>query len=187
MRKSGEEKIYYSAHYKSPMGDIVLVGDEASIIGLWIGKQKYLGNTGSKDIIERDDIPALQAGIAWLDDYFTGKKPQLSRLSLAPRGSEFRQQVWKILAEIPYGELTTYGCIAKEVARRLGKDRMSAQAVGGAVGHNPISIIIPCHRVVGANGNLTGYTGGLEKKVQLLQHEGVDMSRLFMPKKGTAL
>jgi methylated-DNA-[protein]-cysteine S-methyltransferase len=95
--------------------------------------------------------------------------------------------VWQILIEIPYGKLTTYGCVAKEVAKRMGKDRMSAQAVGGAVGHNPISIIIPCHRVVGANGDLTGYAGGIEKKVKLLKHEGVDMTGLFMPKKGTAL
>lgn len=120
-----------------------------------------------------------------MEDYFAGKKPDLSRLSLAPIGGEFRQQVWRILTEIPYGELTTYGNIAKEVAKRMGKDRMSAQAVGGAVGHNPISIIIPCHRVIGSNKSLTGYAGGIEKKVDLLKHEGVDMTGLFIPKKGT--
>jgi methylated-DNA-[protein]-cysteine S-methyltransferase len=139
------------------------------------------------DIIAKDDLPVLQEGVAWLDDYFAGKKPKLSRLSLAPTGSEFQQQVWRILTEIPYGELTTYGKIAKEVAQRMGKARMSAQAVGGAVGHNPISIIIPCHRVVGANGSLTGYGGGMEKKIKLLEHEEVDMTGLFVPKKGTAL
>ncbi len=95
--------------------------------------------------------------------------------------------MWKILTEIPYGELTTYGNIAKEVAKRMGKDRMSAQAVGGAVGHNPISIIIPCHRVVGSNGSLTGYAGGIEKKIKLLKHEGTDLTELFVPVKGTAL
>lgn len=176
--------MFYSTNYKSPVGDIVLASDENSIIGLWIGEQKYIGKTMPKDITERDDLPILREGIAWLDDYFAGKKPNLSRLSLAPIGGEFKQQVWKILTEIPYGGLTTYGNIAKEVAKRMGKDRMSAQAVGGAVGHNPISIMVPCHRVVGANGSLTGYAGGIEKKVKLLEHEGADMTGLFLPKKG---
>lgn len=179
--------MHYSTYYTSPVGDILLVSDENSIIGLWIGEQKYMEKTMPHDIIAKDDLPVLQEGVAWLDDYFAGKKPKLSRLSLAPTGSEFQQQVWRILREIPYGELTTYGKIAKEVAQRMGKARMSAQAVGGAVGHNPISIIIPCHRVVGANGSLTGYGGGIEKKIKLLEHEEVDMTRLFVPKKGTAL
>lgn len=184
MKLEEEKKMFYSTNYKSPVGDIVLASDENSIIGLWIGEQKYIGKTMPKDITERDDLPILREGIAWLDDYFAGKKPNLSRLSLAPIGGEFKQQVWKILTEIPYGELTTYGNIAKEVAKRMGKDRMSAQAVGGAVGHNPISIMVPCHRVVGANGSLTGYAGGIEKKVKLLEHEGADMTGLFLPKKG---
>lgn len=156
--------MYYSTHYKSPLGDILLVSDENSIIGLWIGQQKHMGNSMPRDITAKDDIPILQEGIAWLNDYFAGKQPMLSRLRLAPIGGEFRQQVWKILVEIPYGGLTTYGKIAKEIAIRMGKDRMSAQAVGGAVGHNPISIIIPCHRVVGSNGSLTDYGGGIEKR-----------------------
>ena len=185
--KSEEKKMYYSTHYKSPVGDILLVSDGNNIIGLWIGEQKYIGNTMPKDITEKDDLPIFREVIAWLDDYFAGKQPQLSRLPLAPMGGEFKQQVWKILTEIPYGELTTYGNIAKEVAKRMKKDRMSAQAVGGAIGHNPISIIIPCHRVVGTNGSLTGYAGGIEIKVKLLEHEGVDMTGLFVPKKGTAL
>lgn len=179
--------MYYSAHYKSPVGDILLASDESNIIGLWIGEQKYIGRTMPKDITDNDNIPILREGIAWLDDYFAGNKPKLSRLSLAPIGGEFKQQVWRILTEIPYGGLTTYGNIAKEVAKRMGKDRMSAQAVGGAVGHNPISIIIPCHRVVGANKSLTGYAGGIEKKINLLEHEGVDMTRLFVPGKGSTL
>jgi methylated-DNA-[protein]-cysteine S-methyltransferase len=170
--------MYYSSHYKSPIGDILLASDENSIIGLWIGEQKYIGSTMPKDMIEKDDLPILREGKAWLDAYFTGKNPKLSGLSLAPAGGAFKQQVWSILIEIPYGKLTTYGNIAKEAAKRMGKDRMSAQAVGGAVGHNPISIIIPCHRVVGTNGNLTGYAGGIEKKIKLLEHEGVDMTRL---------
>ncbi|MDD2377410.1 MAG: methylated-DNA--[protein]-cysteine S-methyltransferase [Bacilli bacterium] len=177
--------MYYSTYYKSPLGEILIASDEKSIIGLWIGEQKYIGNTMSKNMIEKDDIPIIQECKLWLDDYFGGKKPKLSRLHLAPLGGEFKQQVWKILTEIPYGELTTYGNIAKEVAKRMGKDRMSAQAVGGAVGHNPISIIIPCHRVVGNNGNLTGYAGGIEKKIKLLEYEGIDMNKLFAPKKAS--
>lgn len=171
--------MYYATHYKSPVGDILLASDEDNIIGLWIGKQKYIDRTMPPDISEKDDLPILQEGRTWLDDYFSGKNPKLSRLPIAPIGGEFKQEVWKILTEIPYGELTTYAKIAQEVAKRMGKEKMSAQAVGGAVGHNPISIIIPCHRVVGTNGSLTGYAGGLEKKVKLLEHEGIDMTSLI--------
>ena len=123
----------------------------------------------------------------WLDEYFNGKKPEITELDLAPIGSEFAKNVWKILCEIPYGKVTTYGEIAKKMAKIMHKEKMSAQAVGGAVGHNPISIIIPCHRVVGANGSLTGYAGGIDKKIYLLKHEQVNMENLFVPKKGTAL
>lgn len=174
--------MYYGTHYKSFLGDIFVASDEENIIGLWIGEQKYIDKTMPKKIVEKGDVPVLQKAVKWLDDYFTGKKPDIALLPLAPAGGEFRQCVWKILMEIPYGELTTYGAIAKEAAKRMGKERMSAQAVGGAVGHNPVSIIIPCHRVVGMNGNLTGYAGGIEKKIKLLEHEGVDMTRLFLPK-----
>lgn len=174
--------MYYGTHYHSPLGDIFLACDEKNIIGLWIEEQKYIGNTMPEGIVEDKSVSVLKEGIQWLDDYFAGKKPEVSRLPLAPEGGEFKQQVWKILMEIPYGGLTTYGEIAKEVARRMGKETMSAQAVGGAVGHNPISIIIPCHRVVGASGSLTGYAGGLDKKIKLLTHEGVDMTKLFLPR-----
>lgn len=168
--------VYYGTHYQSPIGDIFTACDEENIIGLWIENQKYIGNTMPKGIVEKENVPVLQECVMWLDDYFAGKKPEISRLPLAPAGGEFRQCVWQILAQIPYGEVITYGEIAREVAARMGKDRMSAQAVGGAVGHNPISIIIPCHRVVGANGSLAGYAGGIDKKVKLLEHEGVDIS-----------
>lgn len=177
------KKIYYGTYYPSPIGEIFLASDEHNIIGLWIGEQKDIEQTMPEKIVEKEDIPVLKAGVKWLDDYFAGKKPEISHLPLAPIGGKFRQCVWKILMEIPYGKLTTYGSIAKEVAKRMGKERMSAQAVGGAVGHNPISVIIPCHRVVGTNGNLTGYAGGIDKKIKLLAHEGVDMSKLFLPKK----
>lgn len=173
--------MYYSTHYNSPLGDILLASDENSIIGLWIGEQKYIENTMPENMTEKSNIPILQEAVSWLDDYFIGNKPTLSALPLAPIGGEFRQEVWKILLEIPYGGLITYGSIAKEFAKRMGKNSMSAQAVGGAIGHNPISIIIPCHRVIGSKGNLTGYAGGIEKKIKLLEHEGVDMTTLFLP------
>lgn len=116
-----------------------------------------------------------------------GEKPSISEIPLAPRGGEFRKTIWEILCQIPYGEVTTYGEIGKKVTEIMNKKTMSGQAVGGAVGHNPISIIIPCHRVVSSNGSLTGFSGGITKKVALLEFEGVDMSKLFRPKKGTAL
>ena len=179
--------MFYSTHYRSPVGNIVLAGTEESIVGLWIEGQKYFGDTVPGSWIEKEDLPILREGKRWLDEYFAGKKPEISRLPLAPIGGEFRQTVWKLLTEIPYGEVTTYGRIAKEAARRLGKTGMANQAAGGAVVRNPISIIIPCHRVVGTNGSLTGYSGGLATKIALLKHEGVNLSELFVPKKGTAL
>ena len=111
-----------------------------------------------------------------------GRKPEISELSLAPIGNNFRQQVWQILCKIPYGKTVTYGEIARIIAKENGKEKMSAQAVGNAIGHNPISIIIPCHRVVGANGSLTGYAGGIETKIKLLKHEQSDISHFFIPK-----
>ena len=138
-------------------------------------------------MLPNDNLPVLQKAKAWLDRYFRGEKPKISELPLAPIGNDFRQAVWKILCEIPYGEVITYGGIAKKIAAQRGLSRMSAQAVGGAVGHNPISIIIPCHRVVGTNGSLTGYSGGLDLKIKLLDFEGVDLAPLFRPTKGTAL
>ncbi len=168
--------MYYKVIYKSPLGDIVLASNEDSIIGLWIGQQRYIEQTMPKDMKKKDDIPILKETVAWLDDYFAGKRPALSRLAIAPMGTEFRQEVWKILLEIPYGHLTTYGKIGNEVAKRMGKESMSAQAVGGAVGHNPISIIIPCHRVIGSDGSLTGYASGIDNKIKLLKREDIDIS-----------
>ena len=141
----------------------------------------------AKEFTARDGLPVFSTTRDWLDRYFAGEKPSPSELPLHPIGGEFRQQVWRLLCQIPYGEITTYGTLAKELAARMGRNSMSGQAVGGAVGHNPISIIIPCHRVVGANGSLTGYAGGIPTKIKLLEHEGADLSRLFVPKKGTAL
>ena len=174
----------YTTHYPSPVGDILLAEREGALIGLWIEGQKYFLGSLQEEIAVCDDRPVFSRVKNWLDRYFAGEKPAVSAIPLAPAGSEFRRQVWDILCEIPYGEVTTYGEIAKQIARKRGVWRMSAQAVGGAVGHNPVSIIIPCHRVVGTNGSLTGYAGGLDKKIKLLTLEGVNMEGFFCPKRG---
>jgi methylated-DNA-[protein]-cysteine S-methyltransferase len=172
--------------YPSPLGTITLAADGDSLTGLWIEGQKYFESTMS-DITLKNDLPVFAAAKNWLVRYFAGAKPDISELPLRPEGGEFRQAVWKILCEIPYGQTVTYGEIAKKMAAKMNREKMSSQAVGGAVGHNLISIVIPCHRVVGSNGSLTGYAGGIDIKIKLLELEGVDMSRLFVPKKGTAL
>jgi O-6-methylguanine DNA methyltransferase len=156
--------MYYKTNYSSPLGAVTIAADEKNIIGLWFDGQKYYGG----DNLSVNDNLSIFADVKnWLDRYFNGGKPLISELPLAPAGSEFRRAVWDILCAIPYGECTTYGDIAKKIGAP-----MSAQAVGGAVGHNPISIIIPCHRVIGADGSLTGYAGGIDKKAALLRHEG---------------
>lgn len=181
--------MYYSMTYQTPVGCYTLTCDARgeNIVGFWREGQKYHGNTVLEGMTEKDDLPLFKNAKKWLDRYFAGKKPDIRELPLAPIGGEFRQEVWQILCDIPYGEVITYGDIAKKIAAKNNKSRMSAQAVGGAVGHNPISIIIPCHRVVGASGSLTGYAGGITTKIKLLELEGVDMSKFFVPKKGTAL
>ncbi|HBA70233.1 MAG TPA: cysteine methyltransferase [Lachnospiraceae bacterium] len=177
----------YTAHYNSPIGKLLLAEKDNSLVGVWMEGQKYFLGTLRDEMREDNDSSVLLQAKKWLDRYFAGGKPSIGELSLAPAGSEFRKEVWKILCEIPYGEVTTYGEISKKLASRRGLNRMSAQTVGGAVGHNPLSIIVPCHRVVGANGSLTGYAGGLQKKIKLLTHEGVDIEQFFVPAKGTAL
>jgi len=167
----------FKTEYPSPVGALTLASDGTAVVGLWMQGQKYFGGTINEEMTETDALPVLRAAKDWLDRYFAGEKPDSSELPLAPVGGAFRQSVWKLLCEIPYGETTSYG----ELAKKLCAPGMSARAVGGAVGHNPISIIIPCHRVVGAGGSLTGYSGGIAKKVWLLEHEGVDMARLTIP------
>ena len=179
--------MYYSTTYPSPLGTLTLACDEDHLIGLWMEGQKYYGASLSGKMKPKGNILIFDKTKDWLDRYFAGKKPAISELPLAPIGSKFRQNVWAILCDIPYGETITYGDIARKIAVKMGKDRMSGQAIGGAVGHNPISIIIPCHRVIGSNGSLTGYAGGIAKKLQLLELEGVDVSQLFLPNKGTSL
>ncbi|MDR1308747.1 MAG: methylated-DNA--[protein]-cysteine S-methyltransferase [Deltaproteobacteria bacterium] len=178
--------MHYRTTCRSPVGTLTLAGDGENLVGLWIEGQKYHGGALGGPLARRDDAPVFRAAREWLGRYFAGEKPAVSGLPLAPAGGAFRQGVWEILRAIPYGETATYGDVAREMALRTGRARMSARAVGGAVGHNPISIIIPCHRVVGADGSLTGYAGGLATKIRLLGLEGVDMSGLHVPRKGSA-
>ena len=161
----------YTTKYFSPIGEMLLVSNENNLLALSIKGQKYEYTLEKQEVQEKEDIPILQKTKNWLDRYFNNEKPRINELGLNPIGSEFRQAVWKILCDIPYGKVTTYKKIAEEIAKQKGIAKMSAQAVGGAVGHNPISIIIPCHRVVGTNGDLTGYAGGIDKKKYLLEHE----------------
>lgn len=161
----------YTMHYDSPLGGILLAADEQGLTGLWFDGQNYFARTLSADHREQE-TPALACAKRWLDLYFIGQEPNFTP-PLHPIGSPFQNEVWELLLQIPYGQTTTYGALAKQLAAKRGLSRMSAQAVGGAVGHNEISIIIPCHRVVGTNGSLTGYAGGIDKKVKLLMLEKV--------------
>lgn len=175
----------YTQHYESPLGGILLAADENGLTGLWFDGEKYYADNLAAEH-EARDTQALGAAKRWLDVYFAGKEPDFLP-PLHPIGSAFRQEVWQLLLEIPYGQTTTYGALARRLAERRGLRHMSAQAVGGAVGHNEISILIPCHRVVGTSGSLTGYAGGIDKKLSLLRLEQVDLSGFFVPTKGTAL
>lgn len=169
----------YTTTYKSPIGNLLIASKDNKLVGLWIENQKYyLSNI--KEKLEVDNkLEILVKTKQWLDEYFCGKNPNFSELNISPDGSEFRKSVWEILKEIPYGEVITYNSIAKKLAKQKGIKRMSAQAVGGAVAHNPISIIIPCHRVIGTNGSLTGYAGGIARKIYLLEHEKVNRYKLL--------
>lgn len=170
----------YTTHYESLLGGITLASDGEALTGLWFVGQKYYGST-----LDKEHEEAEQAVFAdtrrWLDIYFSGLKPDFTPL-LSTAGSPFRRRVWASLLRIPYGRTATYGDVAKEMAAERGFS-VSAQAVGGAVGHNPISLIIPCHRVVGTNGSLTGYAGGVDKKLALLRLEHADVADMLVPKK----
>ena len=155
----------YIQHYDAPLGRILLAADEVGLTGLWFDGAKYFADGLPAEHTERE-TPVLSEARRWLDLYFAGREPA------------FQQAVWALLLQIPYGQTVTYGELARQLAEKQGRPRMSAQAVGGAVGHNKISIIIPCHRVVGTGGSLTGYAGGIDRK---------DMTRFFVPKTGTAL
>ena len=159
--------MHYRTQTPSPLGGLTLAIDGEALTGLWLPGQKYFGATLKNDAEERADLPVFAQARAWLEAYFAGRRPDPRQLPLAPQGSAFRKRVWAVLLDIPYGETVTYGQIAREIGCA------SAQAAGGAVGHNPISIIVPCHRVLGARGDLTGYAGGLQAKRFLLRLEGV--------------
>lgn len=171
----------YIAVCPSPVGELTLASDGKSLTGLWIKGQKYFGATlDTEHRIAR--LAVFDYTKDWLARYFNGEAPTFT-YPLAPRGSAFRQQVWEVLRSIPYGIVTTYGAIARRIAGRSNTAAIPAQAVGGAVGHNPVSIIIPCHRVVGSNGSLTGYAGGIDVKLRLLTLEKADITKLFVPLK----
>ena len=176
----------YTNTYESPLGHILLAGDDEGLTGLWFTEGgRYIGLGLKKDAVFRD-TDYFEQTKEWLDIYFTGKDPHfMPKIHLV--GSAFRNRVGEIMCEIPFGETVTYGQIAETIAKEKSISRMSAQAVGGAVGHNPICIIVPCHRVVGTNGCLTGYGGGIMRKKALLELEGADMSKFTVPTKGTTL
>ena len=159
----------YTSRYRSPLGEMLLAADETGVTGLWFAGQKYFALHLDKEHAEKE-IPLFTTVKHWLDVYFSGRKPDFT-VPLHFTGTAFQNEVWQILCTIPYGQTTTYGEIAKRLAARRGLPHMSAQAVGGAVGHNPISILVPCHRVVGLGGSLTGYAGGLQRKRCLLALE----------------
>ena len=159
----------YVSHYTSPLGEILLAADEVGLTGLWFEGQKYFARTLDENAVE-NELPVFDETKRWLDIYFSGREPEFT-VPIHFIGTAFQNEVWEILCAIPYGKTTTYGEIGKQIAAKRGLASMSAQAVGGAVGHNPISILVPCHRVVGTNGSLTGYAGGLEKKSALLALE----------------
>ena len=162
---------------------MLLAADELGLVGAWFDGAKHFADGLGADPGERE-TPLLTEARRWLDLYFSGREPDFTP-PLHPAGSAFRQAVWALLLSIPYGQTVTYGALARRLAPKGG--RVSAQAVGGAVGHNALSVIIPCHRVVGADGSLTGYAGGIDKKRKLLELERADLTGLYVPSRGTAL
>lgn len=177
--------MHYISRYRSPLGKILLSADDEGLTGLWFEGQKYFAAYRRGEYTEQETI-VFELTKKWLDIYFSGNEPDFM-VPLHFNGSDFQKSVWEILLSIPYGKTVTYGEIARKIAEERGLARMSAQAVGGAVGHNPISVIVPCHRVVGAGGNLTGYAGGIDKKIELLKLEGGFKENFFVPKGSKAL
>lgn len=173
----------YTSKYQSPLGEIMIAADEKGLTGLWFVGQKYFALYLDKENEEKE-TPVLKETKRWLDIYFSGKEPDF-KLPLHFNGTDFQKEVWEILYSIPYGKTMTYKEIANILAKRKGLKKMSSQAVGGAVGKNEISIIVPCHRVVGTNGSLTGYAGGIFKKIELLKLEKEYKDEFFIPKKST--
>ena len=171
----------FTARYQSPLGGITLASDGEALTGLWFEGQKHFATTLSADVSENPDLPVFRQTRLWLDRYFGGEIPDFTP-KLRMLGSDFRKQVWHKLLEIPYGHTATYGEIARAIARENGLERMSAQAVGNAVGHNSIALIIPCHRVLGSDGSLTGYAAGTDKKAHLLDLEKSTLTKVLKQK-----
>ncbi len=165
----------YITKYATPLGEATLASDDERLIGFWFDGQKYDRDALTGEEICEKTTPVLDAAKRWLDVYFSGKNPG-SPPPMVVEGSRFKRLVVELMTTIPYGRVATYGALASAVASRMGRDRTSARAVGGAVGRNPLSIFVPCHRVVGSDGRLTGYAGGLERKVWLLELEGVPLT-----------
>ena len=178
----------YFTEYRTPIiGALTLASDGEALIGCWFDNDRFFGYGAEGARERRDDLPVFEQARAWLDRYFAGEAPDPHKLPLGKgRMSEFQMRVREAMLDVPYGETTTYGEIAKRIEAETGR-RQSAQAVGGAVGHNPLCVIVPCHRVMGAKGNLTGFGGGIDTKVALLEHEGAMKDGFKRPKKGTAL
>jgi len=177
---------YYTEYQTGLIGSLLLASDGTGITGCWFENSRYFGRGVEGSVVRRDDLPVFDLARSWFDRYFAGEKPSPLELPLTAPDTPFRLLVREAMLQIPYGQTTTYGAIAAYVEQRTGK-RSSARAVGGAVGHNPLCIVVPCHRVVGANASLTGFGGGLDTKVKLLEHERAGVERFSRPAKGTAL
>lgn len=185
LKISGGNAMNYICNYQSPLGEMSLVSDGECLTGLWFDGQKYVSDALS-ETYHKKPLSVFEQTKQWLDCYFNGQELKF-KIPLLLNGTQFRKSVWEILLKIPYGETITYGDIAKELAKNNRIAHMSAQAVGGAVGHNPVAIIVPCHRVVGSNGSLTGYAGGIDRKIELLKLEKVNIEKMYIPNNGTAL
>ena len=173
--------MFYKTYYASPVGLLTLASDGINLIGLWTDEHKYFAEGLTQNLVLNETLPLFKEVSRWLDDYFNGKNPDITGLKLLPKGTDFKNTVWDVLKTIPYGQTITYSDLAKAVSDKLGGQKTSVQAVGGAVGHNQISIIIPCHRVVGDNGRVSAYSSDLECKMLLLEHEDVDVKKLSLP------
>ena len=179
-RNEKKEEMHYLSHYESPLGAMTMAGDGEHLTGLWFDGQKYDRSTIDNDAVVQPHLPVFTQTAQWLDTYFEGADPGFTP-PIRVEGSDFKKMVTSIMLSIPFGATSTYAQIAAEVARRTGRKQMSAQAVGGAVGRNPIVLIVPCHRVVATNGSLRGYAGGVNRKEWLLEMEGVNVSGLLTP------